>query len=294
MPSTYEQVKRVLALTLFLNLAVAVTKLLWGRWTNSLSMQADGFHSLFDGASNIIGLVGIWAASHPPDDRHPYGYKKFETFAAFGISVFLFVTCFSVLENSYTRFHTGVVPNVTGLSFLIMLSTMGINMFVTWYERRQSVKLKSGILQADSMHTLSDVYSSLTVLIGLVAVKLGLPILDSIMAVVIAGFIGRTGFKILFESSRVLSDASRLDPRLVKEIVMQVPGVNSCHSIRTRGLENHIYVDCHIYVRPDMTAEKTHDLVHEIEDLIKKEMSEVVDVVIHVEPDIQHAPHATS
>ncbi|HXC62459.1 MAG TPA: cation diffusion facilitator family transporter [Nitrospiria bacterium] len=294
MTTTYKQVKNILSLTLFLNLLVAVIKLLWGRWTNSLSMQADGFHSLFDGASNIIGLVGIWAARHPPDDCHPYGHKKFETFAAFGISVFLFVTCFSILENSYARFQTGVVPDVPGLSFLIMLATMGINLFVTWYEQKQAVALKSGILQADSMHTLSDVYSSLTVLIGLAAVRLGLPILDSIMAVAIAGFIGRTGFKILFESSRVLSDASRVDPRLVKEVVMQVPGVKSCHSIRTRGLENHVFVDCHIYVQPDMTADKTHDLVHEIEDLIKKEMSEVVDVVIHVEPDVQHTPHAIS
>ena len=289
--STYKQVKHVLGLTLLLNLFVAAAKLVWGRWTNSLSMQADGLHSIFDGASNLIGFVGIWAASHPPDNCHPYGHKKFETFASFGISVFLFLACFHILENSYSRFLTGMAPEVTALSFLIMLGTIGINLFVTQYERKRAVELKSGLLQTDSMHTLSDVYSSLTVLIGLAAVRLGLPILDPIMAIVIAGFIGRTGFKILSDSSRVLSDASRVDPRLVKEVVMQIPGVKSCHNIRTRGLENHIFVDCHIQVAPEMTTQGAHDLVHDIEALIKKEMSEVVDVVIHVEPDAEHAHH---
>jgi cation diffusion facilitator family transporter len=232
----------------------------------------------------VIGLIGMWAASHPPDEAHPYGHRKFESFAAFAISVFLFLACFKILEGSYDRLMNPNVPRVTTLSFVVMLATIGINLFVTRYEQRRSTELKSEILHADSMHTLSDVYSSVSVLIGLIAVGLGFPVLDPIIAVVIAGFIGRTGFQILFETSRVLSDASCLDPRLVREIVIQIPGVKSCHSIRTRGLENHIFVDCHIQVPSDMTTERAHDLVHVIEDRIKKEMSEVADVVIHVEP----------
>src|SRR5437762_5615213 len=141
MPSTYKQVKRVLSLTLFLNLAVAVAKLLWGHLTNSLSMQADGFHSLFDGASNIIGLVGIWVARHPPDDCHPYGHKKFETFAAFGISVLLFLTCFHILESSYSRVQMPLAPQATFLSFVIMLGATGINFFVAWWETKKGKEL---------------------------------------------------------------------------------------------------------------------------------------------------------
>jgi cation diffusion facilitator family transporter len=247
-------------------------------------MWADGLHSMFDGASNVIGLIGIWAAAHPPDESHPYGHRKFESFAAFAISVFLFLACFKILESSTHHLTGPSIPRVTALSFGVMLATLGVNVFVTRYEQRRSTELKSEILRADSMHTLSDVYSSVSVLIGLIAVRLGFPVLDPIMAVVIAGFIGRTGFQILFETSRVLSDASCVDPRLVREIVLQIPGVKSCHSIRTRGLENHVFVDCHIQVQSEMTTERAHDLVHAIEDRIKKEMSEVADVVIHVEP----------
>ena len=286
-----DEIKKILWLILGLNLLVAGAKLIYGYWTGVISMWADGIHSVFDGTSNVVGLIGMWAAAHPPDESHPYGHRKFESFAAFAISVFLFLACFEILKGSYERLMHPVVPDVTLMSFGVMLVTIGINLFVTRYERRRGRELKSEILHADSMHTLSDVYSSTSVLVGLIAIRLGFPILDPIAGILIAGFIGITGFRILFEASRVLSDASCVDPERVREVVLRIPEVQSCHSIRTRGLENHVFVDCHINVRPDMTAQTSHDLVHQIEDRIKKEMSEVADVVIHVEPATHHSTH---
>lgn len=279
------EIRKILWLILGLNVFVAVAKLAYGYKTSTISLWADGLHSLFDGASNIIGLVGIWAASHPPDDSHPYGHRKFESFAAFGISVFLFLACYKILESSYLRFSGNETPTVTAWSFLIMISTLGINLFVTRYEHQKSQLLKSDILHADSMHTLSDVYSSISVIFGLIAIKLGFTLLDPIIAILIAGFIGRTGFKILFETTRVLSDASRVDPLRIQEVVMKVQGVRSCHRVRTRGSEHYIFVDCHIHVPAEMTAEQSHELVHRIEDRLKQEMKEVAEVVIHVEPE---------
>lgn len=277
-------IRHVLLLVLLLNLLVAGAKLLYGHLTHSLSMWADGLHSTFDGASNIIGLVGIWAASLPPDENHPYGHRKYETFASFGISVLLFLTCFHILLDSYRRLSSPVNTEVTPLSFGIMLATMAVNFGVMRWEQRCSRELKSDILLADSMHTRSDLFTSLSVLVSLLATLMGLPVLDPLVSVVIAGFIGKTGFEILQEASKVFSDSSRIDPRLIREIAMRIPAIKDCHGVRTRGGLNQIYVDCHVNVRPDMTAEIAHALVHEAEDLIKKELPEVVDVVIHIEP----------
>ncbi|TAJ97341.1 MAG: cation diffusion facilitator family transporter, partial [Candidatus Manganitrophaceae bacterium] len=112
------QVRKVLIITLGLNLLTALAKSLWGYWTHSISMQADGFHSFLDASSNVVGLVGVWLASRPPDDTHPYGHRKFETFASFCISVFLFLGCFEILKSSYLRFQDGIAPEVTAISFL--------------------------------------------------------------------------------------------------------------------------------------------------------------------------------
>lgn len=277
-------IRRILWWVLLLNLLVAGSKLLYGHLTQSLSMWADGVHSSFDGASNVIGLVGVWAASFPPDENHPYGHRKYETFASFGISILLFLTCFHIIRDSILRFNSTEAPMITPLSFGIMLSTMGINYAVMRLEKRRGRELKSDILVADSMHTRSDLFTSTSVLVSFVAVLIGIRILDPIIALIIAGFIGKTGFEILREASLVLSDSSRIDPRLIREIAMRVPQVQDCHGVRTRGTLNHTYVDFHIDVSSEMTADKSHELVHEVEALIKKELAEVVDVVIHVEP----------
>ena len=72
-----KQVRRVLYYTLLLNIAVALAKILYGYRTDSISMLSDGMHSFFDGTSNVIGLIGIWIASRPPDENHPYGHRKY-------------------------------------------------------------------------------------------------------------------------------------------------------------------------------------------------------------------------
>src|SRR5262252_9180335 len=78
----YSAVSRVLVRVLVLNLAVALAKILFGYSSGAISILSDGFHSLTDGASNVIGLVGIYAAERPPDADHPYGHRKYETVAA--------------------------------------------------------------------------------------------------------------------------------------------------------------------------------------------------------------------
>ena len=279
-----QAIRRILWQILFLNILVAGSKLLYGRATENISMWADGLHSSFDGGSNIVALLGIWAASLPPDKEHPYGHRKYEAFASFVISVFLFLACFHVVKNSYLRFIEPSTPTVTYLSFVIMMVTIGINYGVMRWENRRGRELKSGLLIADSLHTRSDLFSSLSVLASLAATASGYPMLDPVAAVIIAGFIGKTGFEILLEASSVLSDSSRIDPLRIREIAMRIPGVQDCHDVRTRGSMNHIYVDFHVDVPFDMTAEAAHKTAHEIESLIKNELDEVADVVIHVEP----------
>jgi cation diffusion facilitator family transporter len=249
-------------------------------------MQADGIHSFLDATSNIVALVAIWVAFHPPDDTHPYGHRKFETFAAFGISVLLFVACFEIVKNSYLRFAGASPIEVPFGSFVVMIGTMAVNFFVMRWERSQGKLLRSDVLQADAMHTRSDLFSSASVLTSLAAAKAGYPLLDPAAAVVIAVMVGRTGFQILMESSKVLTDYSRIQPLEIRELVMRIEGIEECHAVRTRGSASHIFVDLHIHVPPDLHLEKAHRLAHQVEAEIMKKFSDVVEVVVHVEPHI--------
>ncbi|HEY5599707.1 MAG TPA: cation diffusion facilitator family transporter [Candidatus Manganitrophaceae bacterium] len=282
----FSEVRRTLIIVLFLNLLVAVLKTAWGYWTNAISMQADGFHSFLDAAASGVGLIGVWVASHPPDDTHPYGHRKFETFASFLISVFLFLGCFEILKNSYHRFRDAAIPEVTSVSFAIMLATIAVNFTVSRWEKRKGESLKSEVLIADSYHTKSDIYASLSVMVSLAFGRAGYPLIDPLVGVVIAFIVGKIGAQILMESSKVLTDYSRIHPREIRGLVMDIDGVEECHAVRTRGSQNHIYVDLHIHVHPHMRLEHAHALSHRVESEIMKKFSEVVEVVVHLEPHI--------
>lgn len=284
MDARYKKVRKILIQVLFLNLAVSFAKIIYGSLTNTLSMQSDGYHSLFDGVSNIVGLIGIQAASKPPDAEHPYGHRKFETMASVFIAVLLMFAGFNIVNSALHRFGTEIMPEVTTFSFLVMVGTMAINYMVTTYEHNNGVKLQSEVLIADSMHTRSDIYVSLSVILGLIAIKAGLPVLDPIIAIIISGIIIYTGIRIIMKSSSVLCDTSQLNAEEIHSVVCAVDGVIDCHNIRTRGTAGHIYIDLHVEVHPTMPTLRSHDIADTVEYELKQHFEGVQDVIIHIEP----------
>jgi cation diffusion facilitator family transporter len=280
-----KDVRRVLIITLLLNLSVAAAKIFYGYLTSSISITSDGFHSMFDGASNIFGLIGIWIASHPPDKEHPYGHRKYETLFTIIIALMIFGTCFQILEKVYLSFKENSHAVVTGTSFAVMLITMGVNIFVARYEAARGRKLKSDFLIADAMHTKSDILTTISVIIGLVFVKLGYPVADSLAGLIIVLFIAKIGYEILRKSTDVLTDKISIDTTLIEVLVKKVEDVRGCHDVRTRGSESAAYVDLHIQVDPAMPIEKAHKIADRVEETICKEFPSVIDVVVHVEPE---------
>ena len=279
------EVRKVLIYTLILNAVVAIAKVLYGYLTNSIAMISDGFHSIFDGTSNVIGLVGIWMASHPPDEKHPYGHKKYETLFTIIIAAMLFLTCFQILKKVYVSFFEDHKAIVTQTSFFIMLITMGVNIFVMLYEKKKGEQLGSEFLVADAMHTKSDILVSFTVIVSLVFTKMGYYHADSIVGLIIAFFIARIGYNILKNASDVLVDTVCMDNSAIEFVVNSIEGVKGCHDIRTRGSTNAAYVDLHVFVDGSMSTEKAHGIADIIEERIQKEFPSVVDIVVHVEPD---------
>lgn len=281
------EVRKVLWITLLLNIFGAIVKIFYGYLAGINSIQADGVHSLFDGASNVIGLIGMWLSAKPPDGRHHYGHKKFETMATIGIATLLFLTCIEILKGAFENIINPIPPEVTELSFGIMVFTMGVNIFVTTYEGRRGRALKSDFLIADAKHTMSDLITSSAVLVSLVATKMGIPVIDSVAAFFIAVMIGRLGYKIVREASDVLVDASPLlgdDLARVLKVASSVEGVSECHNVRVRGRNDAIHVDCHVLVSSRMSMADAHEIASRVEERIKTAMPEVVDVVVHLEP----------
>ncbi len=278
-------VRQVLWVILVLNLLVAFAKLGYGLFTDSVAMTADGFHSMFDGASNVIGLLGMAIASRPADDDHPYGHSKFETFASAVIGVMLLLAAWRVGSSAIERLmHPGSPPRVDTLSFVVMIVTLIINLFVTRYERAVGHRLGSEILIADASHTGSDILVSLGVIAGLGAVKLGFPVADPLIALVVAGFIIVAAWRVFQSANATLADRARIAPSAIRDVASAVDGVLGVHDIRTRGPASEVCVDLHIQVDPAATVAEGHAIAERVEKAICEGIEQVTDVIAHLEP----------
>lgn len=281
----YKKAKQVLWIILFANFAVALLKIIIGNQIKSYSMTADGFHSLSDGASNIVGLIGIFFASKPKDKNHPYGHKKFEIITSLFISGMLFVIAIKIILSAVLRIANPVVPAITIESLIALIITLFINIFVCMYEYRIGTKLNSYVLISDSLHTRSDIFVSLGVLVTLVGVKLGFPvIIESIVPIIISAFIIYSAYGIFRPSIGILVDRVAVDEDYIKEIVFEFNEVRDVHNIRSRGSKSSIYIDMHVMVDPFISVEQSHDLTHKIEKQIQEEINENAQVIVHIEP----------
>ena len=281
----YVKVKRVLWIIFFANILVAVLKIVIGGMIKSTSLSADGFHSLSDGSSNIVGLIGICIASKPVDKMHPYGHKKVETLTGLFIGGMLLLIGGKIVFSVVNRFTNPIIPSISLESIIIILATLGINFFVSKYEFKKGKKLGSYILISDSLHTKSDVYISIGVLVTLIGIKLGLPpIIDPIASLVVAVFIFIASYQIFKSAFNVLLDGAVVDVCKVNDVVLSFNEVKSVHRIRSRGTENDIYIDMHIMLEPDTKIEQSHALIHNIENRLKEEINQNIQIIVHVEP----------
>ena len=280
----YAEVSRVLWRVFFLNLIVAAAKITLGLSSGAVSIPSDGFHSLTDTASNIVALVGVRIASQPPDDDHPYGHRKFETMASVGILIFLLLVLFQVMSAAVARLQSGGEPVITWLTFVVMGATFLINLGVVFYERAAGRRLVSEVLMADAHHTTSDLLTSASVIAALIGVRMGYLWLDPVAALVIAGFIGYACWEIFQSTSGILADRFVIPEEAIRDVVRSVPEVVGCHHIRTRGSNDFVFLDLHVWMDRDMRLDEAHRLSHVVKDRLMARFPEIKDAVIHIEP----------
>ena len=157
--------------------------------TGAISILSDGLHSVTDGASNVVALVGVRLAGRPPDDDHPYGHRKFETMASVGILLFLLVALVQCSSRPSDRLPAAAAQ-------VSIACLRGDGPYARGERRRRGLRaprrprLRSEVLLADARHTTSDILTSLTVIVALVGVWAGYPEADALAALVVAVFIG--------------------------------------------------------------------------------------------------------
>jgi len=286
-----KQIQRILIAILAANLGVALAKYGYGLYANLVSMRADGLHSVTDGASNIVGLLALRLASAPPDERHPYGHRKFEVLASLAIGVLILFGMLQVLNAVFDSALNTSRPEIGPGGYAVALITLAVNLTVATVESRAGKRLNSMILTADARHTFSDSLATMGVLVAMILISYGWTSADIIATLVIVLMIMAAAWSIFKTGAASLLDEALLPPERLRSMVLSIPGVEACHALRSRGQPDFVFVDLHVLVDPDMTVRDGHHLSHEVSQHLLESFPEIAEVLVHTEPwDDDDAP----
>lgn len=280
--SPARQVERVLIIEGIGNCCAMIAKLVVGSYSGSLAIMSDAVHSLSDVVNNFIAVVLMRIANRPPDASHPYGHKKFETLAVFGLAVLLAILAWEIGSRALRADLDPLVD--TRWAIWVMLGVLAFNISLASWERREAKRLNSSLLSADAMHTFGDALTSVAVIAGWQLSLRGFPWLDRVLALAIGAFVLYLSFRLLLKALPNLTDEVALDAATVTSIAMRVPGVQSVRRVRSRWIGDSAAVDMIITVPNHTSTEVAHQLTDAIEQQLAEQLG-IADVTIHVEPD---------
>ena len=277
-------VRRVFLGLLVANLAVVAAKLAVGIASGSLAIVGSAVDSCVDALSNVLALFVVRVAAKEPDEEHPYGHGKFETLGALAIVGFLSITCFELIRGAVNHLVSGTHRiDVSDLQLAVLVMTLGLNVFVTWYEQRRGTELGSELLVSDAAHTRADVVITVSVLIGVLLTRRGWWWIDSVLAIAVAFAIVVVAYRILVRTVPVLVDQRALPTSDIQQTAQAVPGVKSAYGIRSRGPTDLRYAEVTIAVDRHADVESAHAIADEVEERLKRDL-QLHEVTVHVEP----------
>ncbi|UCC90705.1 MAG: cation transporter [Dehalococcoidia bacterium] len=269
--------------------SLIVMKIVASIITGSISIRADAFHSVIDLSGAIIGFTGIRIASKPPDARHPFGHGKAEDIAGSIISGLIFVAAGTIIYQAVQRLMAGGALQLVTIGIYVTAAAIVINIVIARLVLRVARTNDSVALEATARHMMADVYSSCAVLVGLVLVKLtGLTMLDSIVALVVAGLIVRTASLTMKKSVDKLMDTKlpEAEEETVKSCITKLKDsgqIVDFHAFRTRKAGSQRYIDLHLIMPKNASVDETHQLCDRLEHDVERRLQRV-NVTIHIEP----------
>ncbi len=263
------------------NAAVLLAKGVVAVATGSTAVLSDAIHSFADLANNGVAFLAARLAGAPPDREHPYGHRKFETLAVFGLAMLLAVLAVQIALRTLQPGDREVVHHSWSLA--LMLGVLGVNAAVALWEGRWARRLDSDLLRADARHTMSDVLVTSAVIAGWQFAARGWEWLDTLTTLFVAGLILYLAYGLFQRAIPVLVDRSIADPDELSAVVSAVSGVRSTRRVRSLGSGGDGKIDVVVSVDPDLSTSASHAIANEIESVLAERFS-MRDVTVHVEP----------
>ncbi|MBI3188005.1 MAG: cation transporter [Gammaproteobacteria bacterium] len=278
---------RATLVSISVNLVLSIAQLIIGFVGHSQALIADSMHTLSDLTADFLVLAVTRAANKGADEDHPYGHTRYETLATTGLSILLMAVAVGIAISSVDRIFnpTGITPSMITL-WAALLTTLGKE-GLYHYTVHVARKVKSRMLEASAWHHRSDAISSIVVVIGIAGAIMGIPMFDSLAALIVAIMIARIGWHLGYRSVQELTDTGLEPERLqaIRNTIQNVDGVKELHLLRTRTMGPHALVDVHILVDSQLSVSEGHQISEAVEYALIGEFAEINDVTVHIDPE---------
>ncbi len=282
------QIKSITYIGIAVNIALSVVKVVIGSLAGSLALLADGVHSLSDVATDAVVLLGLRLGSKEPDQSHPYGHGRAETFSAGLIAlVLIFVGGAMIYYATMAIARDEVTVPRLGVLIAAIVSIVAKEWL---YKATQKIAIQSHspALYANAWHHRSDALSSVAVVIGFISLEFGFGHGDQVAAIAVGLMIIWVGVRIVSDSLRELTEGAVDSDTIehIRGVINANSSVRQWHKLRTRTVGREVFLDMHILVDPDLSIGAAHEIAENLENALHEQITRPVNITVHVEPDI--------
>ncbi len=271
------------------NILLAAFKLAAGLLAHSSAMVSDAVHSASDVFSTFTVMIGVKLSSRQADADHEYGHERLECIASLLLAALLAVTGLGIGYSGIQKIAQasyGQLEAPGRLALVAALVSIVCKEAMYWYTRRAAKQTGSSALMADAWHHRSDALSSIGSLIGIWGARMGWPVLDPAVSLVICLFILKVSYDVFRQAVNELTDRSC--PAYIEEemrlSILRQTGVERLDLLRTRQFGTRVYVDVEIAADGDLSLTQAHGIAQQVHDAIEREFPSVKHCMVHVNP----------
>lgn len=281
-------IKRTLRFSIVLNILLVIFTISVGIITHIQSIVLDGIHSLSDLFSDVLLFLVVPFAYKEKDDDHHYGHSRYEDVLSLVVGILIVGTGLPFLQKAYSSiFLNHPVPQIllNKWAWMITIGTIVSKEFLYHFTMIIGKRINSPMLIANAVHHRSDVFSSCLVLIALIGIYIGMPKLDSYIAIVLAGYLIYAGLKIMFEAINILTDRVPLAQHdIIEKIIRNTEKVYGFHDLRLRQSGPFIMGDVHLEIEGTLTIVESHEIITNVQVSIREQIPNLRYFTIHLDP----------
>ena len=281
------QIKSITYIGIAVNVALSVIKVVIGSLAASLALVADGIHSLSDVATDAVVLLGLRLGSKGPDQSHPYGHGRAETFSAGLIALILILVGGAMIYYATMAIARDAITAPRLAVLIAAIVSIAAKEWLYKATRKIAVQSHSPALYANAWHHRSDALSSVAVFLGFISLEFGFGHGDQVAAIAVGLMIIWVGVRVVSDSLRELTEGSVDSDTIerIRDVINADSSIRQWHKLRTRTVGREVFLDLHILVDPDLNIAAAHQISESLENALDEQITRPVNITVHIEPD---------